>query len=53
MYSLNKKFDDRSGIRTHETYVADLKPAPFDRSGILPKAENLRFSLTAIRSSAP
>ena len=25
----------RSGIRTHEAYAADLKSAPFDRSGIL------------------
>ena len=44
MYSLNKKCDDRSGIRTHETCVADLKPASFNHSDILPKAENLRFS---------
>ena len=30
------KKDDWGGIRTHETNVADLKSAPFDRSGTQP-----------------
>lgn len=30
-----QRFNARSGIRTHETAVRDLKSRPFDRSGIL------------------